>query len=85
MSVESRDLDCRAAMRQLYDFLDQELPEEAMQRVRAHLDACRDCFAHASFEQDLLAALARGYRDVAASPELRLRIRQQLRAAGWDS
>ena len=85
MNVESHEIDCRTAMRQLYDFLDQELSEQAMQRVREHLEACRACFEHASFERDLLATLADGWKGVAATPELRLRIRQQLRAAGWDN
>jgi hypothetical protein len=56
-----------------------------MQRVREHLEACRECLEHANFERDLLATLADGWKNMTATPELRLRIRQQLRAAGWDN
>ena len=83
MTTDPNALDCRAAMMQLYDFLDGELSEHRMQKIRDHLARCGPCYAHATFEKDLLAVLANGWQDVAASAPLRERIRAGLREAGY--
>ena len=70
-------------MMQLYDYLDAELSPERMALIRTHLEECRPCYAHAQFERDLLAIIAGGWKDVAASHALRQRIRDNLRDAGF--
>ncbi|MEX2284679.1 MAG: zf-HC2 domain-containing protein [Gemmatimonadota bacterium] len=81
MTTPTQSIDCRSAMLQLYDYLDGELSEEKMQLIRQHLESCAPCFKHASFEQDLLAVLAAGWHSVAASSELRARIKDSLSIA----
>ncbi|MGH7467602.1 MAG: zf-HC2 domain-containing protein [Longimicrobiales bacterium] len=79
MSESKPTLDCRAAMRQLYDYLDGELSDQARQQVRVHLDSCRECFAHASFERDLLDLISKGWQDLKAPATLVQRIRKQIK------
>ena len=76
-------MDCTAAMRQLWDYLDGELTEERMAAVRAHLDRCAGCVPHADFERAFLEALS-GCRSKACAPDaLRRRIFERLREAGF--
>jgi anti-sigma factor (TIGR02949 family) len=82
--VNPQPIDCREAMRQLYDFLDGELSDERMQLIRHHLQNCAPCYAHAEFEQDLLAVLAAGWQNVAASSQLRTRIKESLAVASQE-
>jgi anti-sigma factor (TIGR02949 family) len=84
MMNPTESIDCRSAMLQLYDYLDGELSEETMQVIRQHLQSCAPCFKHASFEQDLLAVLAAGWQNVAASSELRARIKESLSIASHE-
>ncbi len=56
---EVKQLDCREAMAQLWDFLDEELTPETMSAVKTHLDACAACHPHAQFAERFLAALGR--------------------------
>ncbi len=82
MSLPPQELDCRTAMRQLYDFLDGELSEHVAAQIRDHLARCQPCFAHTSFERDLLTAIGKGWQNVSASADLRQRILRELRADG---
>ncbi len=70
-------------MMQLYDFLDGELSAERMGLIREHIEQCRPCYAHAQFERDILDIIGGGWKDVAASANLRDRIRTGLREAGF--
>ena len=83
MTPSTAGIDCRAAMQQLYDYLDGELSQEKMQLIRSHIEQCKPCYAHTAFERDLLAVIAEGWRDVAASADLRERIRRGLAEAGF--
>lgn len=51
-------LDCNAVMRQLWDFLDEELTPDRMDAIREHLALCRPCQSHMDFERAFLDALA---------------------------
>lgn len=76
------DIECAAAMRQLFDYLDGELTEERMQAIRAHLDGCRRCHPHYDFQQVVLSALS-SLREVRPAPgELRARVMEALRREG---
>jgi anti-sigma factor (TIGR02949 family) len=78
MTPDTQTIDCRAAMRQLYDYLDGELNEQTAQLVRDHVERCKPCYAHVVFERELLAVIADGWRNVAASASLKERIKAQL-------
>lgn len=69
--------DCQEALDELERFLDGELPEGEVDRVRAHLSACYPCTDRASFEEQLRAIVRRGCTD-AAPPDLVERIRAGL-------
>ena len=79
MTGPAPELDCRTAMRQLYDFLDNELSDTAVLQLRTHLQRCRACFDHAAFERDLLAAINQAGKKMVAPASLLERIRQQVR------
>lgn len=51
--------DCTLAMRQLWEFLDEELSEERMKAIRRHLECCQRCWPHYDFERAFLATVAR--------------------------
>ncbi|MDF2772664.1 MAG: putative zinc-finger, partial [Geminicoccaceae bacterium] len=42
----NRELDCRTAVQQLWDYLDHELTPERMAEVRRHLERCGQCLPH---------------------------------------
>lgn len=78
-------IDCRRAAEQLHDFLKQELTPDVAAEMRAHLEKCRPCFAHARFEQTFLAMLERRARGHGCPDAVRARIVSLLRAeAGPD-
>ena len=51
-------LDCETVMRELWDFLDEELTPDRMVAVRAHIDVCKRCYPQYEFEREFLDALA---------------------------
>jgi len=75
--------ECADVLRQLWDFLDEELTPERMVSVRAHLDRCAGCYPEYDFERIFLDAVAATGRQRCASAELRERILEQLRFAGF--
>ena len=78
-------IDCRGAADRLHDFLKQELTPDVAAEMRAHLEKCRPCFAHARFEQTFLAMLEQRARRCGCPDTLRARIERLLRAeAGSD-
>lgn len=76
-------LDCNAVMRQLWDFLDHELPPERMADVEAHLEMCSRCTGHVKFERSFKAALRAARRDDTESTALGARVRAALKAEGF--
>ena len=76
-------IDCESAMRQLFDFLDEELTDERMREVREHLMSCSRCLPHHDFEQAFLQALASTRVGHVMPPELRGRVLGALREAGF--
>ena len=82
----NRDIDCRSAVEQLWDYLDEELTPERMDDVRRHLERCGDCLPHHDFGRAFLAALASAREGEARAPEtLRRRVLETLRAAGFST
>ena len=76
-------IDCVAAMRQLWDYLDGELTPSRESAIRAHLARCASCYPHFDFEKAFLQALAATRSDRCAPISLRTRVVDALCAAGF--
>jgi anti-sigma factor (TIGR02949 family) len=83
MGDHVRDIDCRTALRQLWDYLDGELTTQRMAEVREHMAKCAHCLPHMEFGQRLLTALGSQREGGRVSEQLRLRVRAGLSAAGF--
>ena len=77
-------LDCYAAMRQLWDYLDDALTEPRMLAVRAHLLTCGECYGHYDFARHFLDALEAQIQAECAPSALHARVRETLRAEGFE-
>jgi mycothiol system anti-sigma-R factor len=51
---------CAEAVRQLWDYLDGELPEQDRAAIEEHLGFCRRCCGEVEFAHELRGFLARG-------------------------
>ncbi len=71
-------IDCGGVMEQLYEYIDEELDDDALvEKIRAHLELCQDCFPRYRFEKTFLRFLSEQGRN-SAPHELRHRIFQRL-------
>ena len=71
--------DCRAVLRKVHEFLDEELAGTDRAEVAEHLELCFDCLEVVEFEMELKAAIAARCRDEAPG-ELLGRLRTLLEA-----
>jgi len=78
------DIDCPMALRQLWDYLDQELTDDRMSMVRQHLAKCSRCLPHRDFAQHFLEALRTTREQRLMPPEVRTRVMEKLAAAGFS-
>jgi len=76
-------LDCDSVMRQLWDYLDEELTPDRMEAVRQHLAMCERCHPHANFERTFLDAVAHARREHSNPSGLAARVRNALAAKGY--
>ena len=83
MPEQNAPLDCYAAMRQLWDYLDQALTEPQMLAVRAHLLTCGECYGHYDFARHFLDVLEVQMQAERAPSALHTRVRNALRAEGF--
>ena len=65
--------DCSAFLDQIYEFVDGELTERDLTRIRQHLDECPPCLREYDLEAALKALVRRSCQD-RAPEELRVRI-----------
>jgi anti-sigma factor (TIGR02949 family) len=65
---------CSEAVRQLWQYLEGELPEEDRAKVDEHLAACLRCCGEAEFANELRRFLASHGRDEAFSDVVRQRL-----------
>ncbi len=75
--MTDRTIDCEQALKQIYEYIDQELrggDREAMQR---HLHTCKSCFSRVEFER-LLKRKVGELREEEASLQVSLRVRRLL-------
>ena len=77
-------LDCHAAVRRLWDYLDGRLALPDAQAVDAHLAACANCPPHFDFERAFLAAVAAARSDAPDVASLRECVLAALRGGGGE-
>lgn len=51
--MEKREIDCERALRQIFEFIDQELGEADHHAMHRHLETCKSCFSRMDFERRL--------------------------------
>lgn len=76
-------LDCEAVMRQLWDFLDEELTPVRMGAIREHLSLCEPCQSHTDFERAFLTALSEARSSEPIPSALKDRVMEALRREGF--
>ena len=76
-------VDCHEALRQLWDYLDGELTPGRAELIRQHIESCPMCFPVMQAEKAMLRGLAETRPSAPAPAELKLRIAEALRAAGF--
>ena len=67
-------LNCDEALELLHEYLKLQLTPEVGERVRAHIEMCRPCFAHSRFEDNYLRMLEHKLRSLVCPAETRERI-----------
>jgi anti-sigma factor (TIGR02949 family) len=82
---ECGPLDCKAVIEQLWEYLDGELGEERTLLIRQHLALCSHCYPQYDFEKAFLDALADCRCTQCAPHELRGRVLDALRSAGFSA
>ncbi len=76
--ADTAGIDCAGVMEQLYEYIDEELDDDALvEKIRAHLELCQDCFPRYRFEKTFLRFLSEQGRN-SAPHELRHKIFQRL-------
>lgn len=66
-------IDCGGVMERLYEYIDGELDEATIEKIRKHLSVCQRCYPRYDFEKAFLRFLEDHGR-TSAPPELRRRI-----------
>jgi mycothiol system anti-sigma-R factor len=51
--------DCNETLKEMYTFLDGELPPSLQSQIREHLDGCPDCLGAFSFHSELKQIVVR--------------------------
>jgi anti-sigma factor (TIGR02949 family) len=77
-------IDCRAALDQLWEYLDGELSPEKMESVRTHLALCARCYPEHDFEKAFLEAVGNCRKDLCASHRLKTKIMDTLHRLGFS-
>jgi anti-sigma factor (TIGR02949 family) len=84
-SMSGPMLDCEAVMKQLWDYLDEELTPERMQAIKEHVQMCERCSPQVQFERAFLSVLGAARQVVANEESLRSRVVAQLRTMGYTA
>ena len=74
--------DCASVMRKLWDYVDAELPPQALHDIRVHLEMCKRCCPQYEFERSFLHAIAVRRRTHSDPARLRARLLDALQAKG---
>ena len=84
MPDEISSIDCRTAVRQLWDYLDDELDDQRMVEVQQHLLTCRSCLPHAEFGRRFMQALSRARERHLMPQAVRSQVLTSLSEAGFS-
>jgi mycothiol system anti-sigma-R factor len=68
--MDADELDCADVLDAVYNYLDGELADEALHRIRHHLDLCSPCLREFGIEREVKMLVARSCCETAPS-ELR--------------
>jgi anti-sigma factor (TIGR02949 family) len=85
MPDETPVIDCTTAVRQLWDYLDDELDDARMVEVRQHLLTCKSCLPHAEFGRRFIQALSRAREHHIMPPAVRGQVLESLAQAGFSA
>ncbi len=66
-------IDCGNVMKQLYEYLDEDLDDAMVAKIRDHLAVCKRCYPRYNFEKAFLRFLSEQGR-VKAPPGLRRKV-----------
>lgn len=83
MMLMGKIMNCDAVMRQLWDYLDDELTPGREAAVRAHLALCKRCYPQFEFEKAFVRAVAASRRDHPRADEIKTRVLAALREEGF--
>jgi mycothiol system anti-sigma-R factor len=72
------EVDCEAALAEIYTYLDGELTEEKRQLIAGHLEGCNPCIEAFDFEAELRMVVSTKCRNDEVPEALRVRIFQKL-------
>lgn len=75
-------IDCRSAMKELWDYLDEELPAERTEQIRVHLATCTGCDAHRQFCRAFLSQIDLPFVSATHLAQLRDKVRATLQRDG---
>jgi mycothiol system anti-sigma-R factor len=74
-------IDCREAVRRMWDYLEQALEPRPLAELEAHLDDCTRCCGELEFNRHLRQMVAERQSAPIMPPELRARVEQLLAAS----
>ena len=72
-------MECEEVLVRLWEYLDQELEPEEAERIRAHLEWCRNCYPAYRRDRAFLQLLGRLAKGCSAPPTLVASLRLRLR------
>ena len=76
--MSNKEIDCEQALRQVYEYLDEELGDHDHEAMKHHLSICKSCFSRFEFEQRLKEKV-KGLRDEQPTDSASDRIKQLLK------
>lgn len=76
-------IDCEAAARALYDYLDGRLPYASTLAVQQHVEMCQCCAGHYHFARRVLELIPSAMPLDGDSRHLRLKVIETLKAEGY--
>ena len=77
--MTKHEIDCEQALKQLFEFIDRELPEDRRDEMQHHLHTCKSCFSRMEFERRLKEKVG-ALRDEEVPSQLGARIKGLLKS-----
>ena len=71
-------MNCREALQLMYEYLDNELTKDQVEKVNAHLMACEHCFSKFEFEKLLHGCLLKKGQVVVDAERLKSRVMEKI-------